>query len=67
MVRYILSVPDMSCQHCVKRIREELERQGIKKFRIDLEKGTVAVETDDIEQVLLALDDIGYSAVPQKD
>ena len=64
MEKYILRIPDMSCQHCVNRISEALEEAGISKYRVDLESKTVSLQTTDLNEVLLALDEAGYSAKP---
>ena len=62
MAQFALNVPDMSCQHCVKRISGALEELGIFKFRVDLDNKEVLIETDDIESVIRALDEVGYKA-----
>lgn len=62
MAQFALNVPDMSCQHCVKRISGALEELGISKFRVDLDNKEVRVEADDIESVIRALDEVGYKA-----
>jgi copper chaperone len=62
MTHYVLSVPDMSCQHCVQRITEALRRIGEEDLQVLLEQKQVRVNTDCIEGVLAALDDAGYTA-----
>lgn len=64
MEKYMLRIPDMSCQHCVNRISEALEEAGVSRYRVDLESKTVSLETTDLTEVLLALDEAGYSAKP---
>ncbi|MBN1332544.1 MAG: heavy-metal-associated domain-containing protein [Synergistales bacterium] len=64
MDKYLLRIPDMSCQHCVNRISQALDEAGISKYRVDLESRTVTVETENLNEVLLALDEAGYSASP---
>jgi len=64
MDKYLLRIPEMSCQHCVNRISQALDEAGISKYRVHLESQTIAVETDDLNEVLLALDEAGYSASP---
>jgi len=64
MGRYLLKIPDMSCQHCVNRISQALDEAGISKYRVDLESKTITVETEDLNEVLLALDEAGYAASP---
>lgn len=62
MAKHKLSVPDMSCQHCVNRISNALENLGVEDFEIDLENKKVTVETKDIGSVISVLDDAGYPA-----
>ena len=40
---YKISVPDMHCENCVKRINNALEEAGI-KFSVDLAEKTVTVD-----------------------
>lgn len=62
MAHFILDVPDMSCQHCVKRISKALEGLGLTEFKVNLDNKTVEANTDDIESVIETLDEIGYEA-----
>lgn len=62
MTHYVLSVPDMSCSHCARRITEALQGIGEKDFQVLLEKKQVLVNTENLEGVLAALDDAGYTA-----
>lgn len=58
-----LNVPDMSCDHCVKRISEALKDIGA-VFRVVLAQRIVEVSGDDqaLQAAIAALDDIGYEA-----
>ncbi len=62
MAQYVLSVPDMSCHHCVKRISEALNGLGISEFKIDLENKEISVNTDNLGSVINVLDEVGYKA-----
>lgn len=62
MTHYVLSVPDMACSHCVQRITEALHRIGEEDIQVLLEKKQVLVNTENLEGVLAALDDAGYTA-----
>jgi copper chaperone len=62
MTHYVLSVPDMSCSHCARRITETLQRIDEKDVQVLLEKKQVLVNTENLEGVLAALDDAGYTA-----
>ncbi len=59
-MRYLLNVPDISCNHCKMRISEKLQQIGLKEYEIDLSKKTVVVETEDIQKVIDELAKIGY-------
>ncbi|QSN60287.1 heavy-metal-associated domain-containing protein [Caballeronia sp. M1242] len=58
-------VQGMSCQHCVAAVtRSILEIDPEAQVRVDLERGTVAVESTQTEQALKdAIDDAGYTVV----
>lgn len=58
-MRVVLSVPDMSCGHCVGRIRNALEEIGVESI-VDLASRTVAVEQEDEAAVRLKLESIDY-------
>ncbi len=55
-----VKVPDMSCNHCVKRISNALKEGGIETFHIDLEKKEVRVNTTQLREVLHILEEIDY-------
>jgi copper chaperone len=62
----VLSVPDVSCQHCVKTINEALSGlAGIEKVVTDIPSKTVHLCYDpsqlSMQQVEAALDDAGYA------
>jgi len=59
----VLSVPDMHCEHCVKRITDVLNDASV-PFSISLEEKTVTIENDaQVELAISELDDIGFEAV----
>jgi copper chaperone len=63
MKEYKLLIPDMSCQHCVKRIKGAVEDAGGNVEDVNLDTKTVFVKTALDEEALLALiDDAGYGA-----
>ncbi|MGJ8455100.1 heavy-metal-associated domain-containing protein [Pseudothermotoga sp. U03pept] len=59
-MRYLLQVPDISCNHCKMRISRKLEEMGIKNYEIDLSKKTVLLETEDVQKVIDELAKIDY-------
>ena len=51
MTKVVLSVPEISCDHCSRAITQALEpQQGVKAVRVDVPAQTVHLEFD--EQVL---------------
>lgn len=61
----IFKVPDMSCGHCEKAIKQELTKGDNKvKVDVDLKAKTVAVENLPDDRVLFLLKEIGYT--PEK-
>ena len=60
MGKYILKVPDMSCNHCVMRIKNALEELEENNFEIKLEDKIVIIETENLEQVKSKLSEIDY-------
>ena len=62
----ILSVPDISCQHCVNAINGALkELPGVETVSTDIPTKTVHLRYDpervSMEKVEEALDDVGYT------
>ena len=66
MQNITLSVPDVSCEHCVMTVNGALRQQpSVKDIKVDLDSKTVSfqydpnqVSLDTIEEVL---DDAGYT------
>lgn len=58
-----LIVPDMSCEHCVKRITSALKEIGIENPKFDLDTKEVSFDAGSLPEakVVKALDDVGYS------
>jgi copper chaperone len=48
MARATLKVSGMTCQHCVRAVREALEgRDGVRSAEVDLQAGRAVVEYDE--------------------
>ena len=62
---YKISVPDMHCENCIKRINNALEEAGI-KFSVDLAEKTVTVDGCEhcLSTALTELEDLGFT--PEK-
>ena len=62
MKEFKLLIPDMTCGHCEKRIREAVSSLGGTVTSLDLETKKVIVEVDVSKETLLkAIDDAGYT------
>lgn len=63
MQNVLLNVKGMSCSHCVNAVEGALKEIGA-KGKVDLEKGTVAVEFDEskltVDAIKEAIEDQGY-------
>jgi len=57
-----ISVPDMHCENCVKRINNALNETGI-KFTVELESKTVTVDGCEhcLKTALGELEDLGFT------
>lgn len=54
-------VPDVSCEHCVKAITEEVgSLDGVEQVEVDLEAKSVTVVGGDDGAVVVAIEDAGY-------
>ena len=55
------SVPDISCDHCVKAITNNIEPlDGVEQVDVDLGAKTVTVVGGDDALIVAAIDDAGY-------
>ena len=60
---YKLSIPDMMCGHCEKRITEAVEAAGGKVEEVNIEAHTIKINTDlSADRIIVLIDDAGYSA-----
>ena len=63
MAEITLRIPDMTCAHCEKRIRDAVEDAGGSVVSLDLGRKTVVIKTATPPQGLLsAIDGAGYDA-----
>lgn len=63
-MKYLLQVPDMSCEHCKKRIETVVgDHPEVRSIEVDLPHKRVSVETDLDQSVVIDLiDQAGYDA-----
>jgi copper chaperone len=61
-----LRVDGMTCENCVRHVREALEKvPGVTRVDLDLNAGQATVEHDDeveVQRLALAVEDEGYTA-----
>ena len=66
MTQETLTVPNISCGHCVSAIESELsDVEGVMSVKADADTKTVVVQWDDpasIEQIRATLSEINYPA-----
>lgn len=63
MKKFTLIVPEMTCGHCEKRIREAVSSLGGNVISLDLETKIVVTEADvSSEELLKKIDEAGYDA-----
>ncbi len=57
----VLSVPDISCEHCVNAITSEVSTvDGVEDVSVDLEAKQVTVVGGDFGSIVAAVDEAGY-------
>lgn len=63
-MKYLLQVPDMSCEHCKMRIQTVVgDHPKVSSVEVDLPSKQVSVETDLDQSVVIDLiDQAGYDA-----
>ncbi len=61
-----LNVQGMTCQNCVRHVREALEGiEGASDVTVDLESGTATVNGVSAEAAIAAIEEEGYQATEQ--
>ena len=62
-MKYIYSVPDMSCGHCTTHIEEALREWGkASSFIVELEQKRVTVESSEpSDAIVRIISDVGYT------
>lgn len=66
----ILEVSGMTCNNCVRHVREALEQvTGVGEVEVDLAAGRATVKhggATELASLIAAVDDAGYEAKPQR-
>lgn len=59
-----ITIEGMSCQHCIKHVKEALEElDGVKSVKVSLENKSAEIELNhdvDDEKIKAAIDEAGY-------
>ena len=63
-----VKIKGMSCQHCVKSVKEALEGlPGVANVKVDLEKGKASFDGNlSFEEIKKAVTAIGFEATPNE-
>lgn len=60
----IFNIEGMSCQHCVKAVRLELEDANFSNFKVDVNSAKVQYDTPEEEtKVVAAIEEAGFKVV----
>ncbi len=65
-MKYVLTVPNMVCNHCKMRISNLLNENGVRNYQIDLQNKKIILETQEIEKICKKLAEIGYPVAEYK-
>jgi len=64
MQKHVFSIPNISCDHCIRSIQNELsELDGVTSVKGDVKNKTAMVEWEDpasMEMIMQTLKEIGY-------
>lgn len=60
-----VEIKGMHCQHCVAAVKGALEKLGLQKVEVSLEKNNAVIEDDNIDTaaVKTAIEDMGFDVV----
>ena len=63
MAEFKLKIPDMSCEHCEKRIREAVSKAGGRVKSLDLKNKEVVVDIEaEADKLLYVIGEAGHNA-----
>ncbi len=61
MTTRTFSVPDVSCDHCIRAITDEVgPLDGVKSVEVDIDAKTVTVVGGELDPIVAAIDEAGY-------
>lgn len=69
MKRVTLKIQGMTCMGCVATVRKVLEKKGAKDIKVSLEEGRAEfiLENGNLDEILKALEIVGYPPVVESD
>ena len=60
-----LTIEGMTCGHCKKAVEDALRSvEGVTTVEVDLEAGRARVEGGDVDRMIAAVSEEGYTAAP---
>lgn len=60
-----LTIEGMTCGHCKKAVEDALRSvEGVTSVEVDLEAGRARVEGGDVDRMIAAVSEEGYTAAP---
>ena len=60
-----LTIEGMTCGHCKKAVEDALQSvEGVTSVEVDLEAGRARVEGGDVQRMIAAVSEEGYTASP---
>jgi copper chaperone len=60
-----LTIQGMTCGHCKKAVEDALRSvEGVTSVEVDLEAGRARVEGGDVQRMIAAVSEEGYTAAP---
>ena len=62
-----LKITGMHCQNCSNKIKDALNSMGVEKLEVSYENGELACISDDIDAVIAAINELGYTAEVTED
>lgn len=61
MTTRTFSVPDVSCDHCIRAITDEVGAlDGVESVEVDIDAKTVTVVGGELDPIVAAIDEAGY-------
>lgn len=65
MKEIVISIGGMSCEHCIKRVKEALKRAGVEEAEVELGKARIVFDekVTDFTRIKSELEQSGYTVL----